>query len=158
MVILRDHKPLLGILGEDRPVPKVVPPRMLRWILTLSGYEYTLKYRVGDLMAHADAMSRLPSSSAPNSRIPELGEIVMLLETLDASAVGVKDIIKWTCVDPVVSKVYDFCVNSWPLQQEDEFLGDLKCYYHCCHELCVENGCVLRGKELSYHRKGDKVF
>ena len=148
MVILTDHKSLFGILGEDRPVPKVVPPRMLRWILTLSGYEYTLKYRTGDLMAHADAMSRLPSSSAPNARIPELGEIVMLLEILDASAVGVKDIIKWTRADPVVSKVYDFCVNGWPLQQEDEFLGDLKCYYRCCQELSVENGCVLRGNRV----------
>ena len=62
MVILTDHKPLLGILGEARSVPKVVPPRMLHWILTTSGYEYTLKYRAGDLMAHADAMSKLPSS------------------------------------------------------------------------------------------------
>ena len=148
VTILTDHKPLVGLLGEEKPVPKVIPPRMLRWIITLSGYEYTLKYRAGDLMAHADAMSRLPSIATHIPQIPELGEMVMLLETLKTSTVGVKDIIRWTRADPVTCKVYDYCLNGWPVQLEDEVHSDLRFYYRCRNELSVENGCVLRGNRV----------
>ena len=47
----------------------------------------------------------LISSIAPG--IPEQGEVVMLLETLDNYAVVVKNIVKWTYCDPVIPKVYD---------------------------------------------------
>lgn len=39
-----DHKPLLGLLAADKPIPESCSPRILRWALYLSGYDYTLKY------------------------------------------------------------------------------------------------------------------
>ena len=38
-IIHTDHKPLLGLLGEERSLPAMASPRMQRWAITLSGYE-----------------------------------------------------------------------------------------------------------------------
>ncbi|KAM7312551.1 uncharacterized protein ISCGN_009456 [Ixodes scapularis] len=45
-----DHKLLLGLLAADKPIPELCSPRILRWALFLSGYDYTLKYRPGGQM------------------------------------------------------------------------------------------------------------
>lgn len=43
--IVTDHKPLLGILGEDKPIPEMTSPRLVRWALFLSNYDYQLEHR-----------------------------------------------------------------------------------------------------------------
>ena len=43
-LIRSDHKPLLGLLGERKPIPIMASPRMVRWALMLSGYSYRLEY------------------------------------------------------------------------------------------------------------------
>ncbi len=42
-----NHKPLLGLVGEDRCIQIMTPPRMQRWTLTLPGYQYKLMYIPG---------------------------------------------------------------------------------------------------------------
>ncbi|GFS16096.1 polyprotein [Elysia marginata] len=36
VVIYTDHKPLLGLLGENKPIPQTASARVIRWALTLS--------------------------------------------------------------------------------------------------------------------------
>ena len=45
--IMTDHKPLLGLFSEHKCVPPLASGRIQRWALTLSAYEYVLKYRRG---------------------------------------------------------------------------------------------------------------
>lgn len=45
--ILTDHKPLLGLLAEDKKIPQMAASRIKRWALTLSAYNYTLAHRQG---------------------------------------------------------------------------------------------------------------
>ncbi len=40
-----DHKPLLSLLSEQRAVPPLASARIQRWALTLSMYDYTLKFK-----------------------------------------------------------------------------------------------------------------
>ena len=59
-VMYTDHKPLLGLFAEDCALPTRAAARVLRWALTLSGYNYDLKYRPGEEHGNADFLSRLP--------------------------------------------------------------------------------------------------
>ena len=40
-----DHKPLITLLNETKTVPVQATPRILRWALSLSTYEYDIKIR-----------------------------------------------------------------------------------------------------------------
>ena len=42
---ITDHKPLLGLLKEDRPTSPQASTRIKRWSLFLSSYEYTLSFQ-----------------------------------------------------------------------------------------------------------------
>ncbi|RWS18871.1 uncharacterized protein B4U80_08613 [Leptotrombidium deliense] len=37
--IVTDHKPLLALLGENKPIPEVVSPRVIRWAIRLSAFK-----------------------------------------------------------------------------------------------------------------------
>ncbi len=43
--LVTDHKPLLGLLKENVSVSAQASPRVKRWSLFLSGYEYSLVFR-----------------------------------------------------------------------------------------------------------------
>ena len=58
--ITTDHKPLLGLLGEGKPLPQLGSARMLRWALLMQGYKYKLTYKPGKTNQSADCLSRLP--------------------------------------------------------------------------------------------------
>ena len=42
--IRSDHKPLMGILAEDKQIPAMTAARLQRWPLILAGYDHTLVY------------------------------------------------------------------------------------------------------------------
>ena len=53
--------------------------RMQRWALTLSSYEYELRYRKGTDQGNCDALSRLPLQDCPDS-VPIPGDVLLLCE------------------------------------------------------------------------------
>lgn len=55
-----DHQPLWAIFGDKKDVPAVAANRLQRWAVILSMYDYTICYRKGSEMRHADGLSRLP--------------------------------------------------------------------------------------------------
>nr|XP_037270564.1 uncharacterized protein K02A2.6-like [Rhipicephalus microplus] len=74
-----DHKPLLGLLGANKPVPLQVSPPVVRWALKLSAYKYELVYKPGKQLGHADALSRLPLPT-DTTALPRPAEIFLLEE------------------------------------------------------------------------------
>ncbi|RXN33959.1 putative protein K02A2.6-like protein [Labeo rohita] len=58
--ICTDHKPLIFLFGEKKPIPQLSSSRVQRWALLISAYEYTMVYKSKDSHANADARSRLP--------------------------------------------------------------------------------------------------
>ena len=76
-----DHKPLLGLLGEDKPTSPQASARVRRWALYLSLFKYTLKFRRTSAHSNADALSRLPLPIEPAvAKVPP--ELVLLTEHL----------------------------------------------------------------------------
>ena len=143
VTILTDHKPLLGLFGEGRPIPDKASSRVIRWAITLSGYDYELKYRRGS-DNNADALSRLPLSEKPTS-VPIPADVLAVLSLLDSSPITCVDIAKATENDPVLSRVLQFIMNSWPESDTDP---DLKPFMSRRNEISVDNGCLLWGSRV----------
>ena len=55
-----DHKPLQGILTEEKRIPQLAALRLQRWAVILSGYNYTLKYKTERSNTSAGCLSRFP--------------------------------------------------------------------------------------------------
>ena len=116
--LVTDHKPLLGLLGEDKPTPPQASARICRWALYLSLFEYTLKFRRTLAHSNADALSRLPLPVEPAiTQTPP--ELVLLAEHLASSPVTAEQIRAGTQRDPVLSQIVLFLQQGWPRIQED---------------------------------------
>ena len=100
-VLITDHRPLLGLFNEQRPIP-ARSTRIQRWALTLAGYDYIIRHRSGYVHENCDALSRL-SLSTQHAKTPASAEYVQLIEQLDDSLVTSIHIRNWTQRDPVLS-------------------------------------------------------
>ena len=89
--LITDHKPLLGLFGESKPISSQASVRVRRWTLYLSLFEYTLKFRRTTAHSNADALSRLPLPVEP-AVVQTPPELVLLAEHLDDSPVTVEQI------------------------------------------------------------------
>ena len=111
--LVTDHKPLLGLLKEDRAVSSQASARIKRLSLFLANYEYKLVFRRTTAHANADALSRLPLQGDP-SKVVEEPELVLLAEHLSDSPVTARDISIWTRRDPKLSRVLMHIQKGWP--------------------------------------------
>ena len=107
-IIQSDHKPLEKLLHEKNKLSHMASPRIKRWSLDLSAYDYSWKYQSGKNMCHADAMSRLPLNDSERDEVPLPAEVVFLLQTLDYSSITSEQIRIMTRRNPVLSKILDY--------------------------------------------------
>ena len=59
-VLQTDHKPLLGLFQEDRPIPPMASGCIQCWALLLASYDYQLQFKSGSNNGNADVLSWLP--------------------------------------------------------------------------------------------------
>ena len=144
--IKTDHKPLEGLLSEKKGIPSQAAPRIQRWALTLSAYEYKYKisYKAGKSNCNADGLSRLPLPVMPDSA-PLPGETILLMEHLEGTPVHSGHIKEWIKRDPVLSQVLRYTLEGWPKTANSE---ELTPYYTKRTELSVEDGCILWGTRV----------
>lgn len=148
--IRTDHRPLLGIIGNNKQTPEILSPRMLRWSIILSAYSYTLTYHPGKSIANADALSRLPLTS-PEVDIPAAPEVLML-ECSPEVPLSSKMIAKLSIRDPLLSRVLNFALKGWPDKLPDEF----KPYWVRRNEISTYKDCVLWGNRVIVPTGGRK--
>ncbi|KAJ8023976.1 hypothetical protein HOLleu_36568 [Holothuria leucospilota] len=151
--IYTDHKPLLGLFGEGREIPKMASARIVRWALKLSAYNYELKYKSGSTHQNADALSRLPVKQV-EGEVPIPGDVIMLLEYISNSPITARDIKTWTRRDPVLSKVYYFVQNGWDDECMDE---ELLPYFKRKLELSTQDGIIMWGSRVVVPPQGRKA-
>ena len=137
------------LFDSSRAIPQLASARLQRWALILSAYDYTISYRPGDDHANADSLSHLPLPEPP-VKTPQPADIILLMETLQASPITAKDIRQWTDKDPLLSKVRTLVLQGWKHGEEEE----MKQFNRRSSELSVENGCVLWGNRVIIPRKG----
>ena len=105
--LVTDHKPLLGLLGENKLTSPQASARIRRWALYLSMFEYTLKFCRTAAHSNADALSCLPLPVEP-AIVQTLPELVLFTEHLENSPVTAEQIRARTRHDPVLSQVVQF--------------------------------------------------
>ena len=149
VTIVTDHKPLLGLFGEEKALPEHASARVQRWAVILSAYSYELKHISGS-QNDADVLSRLPLSSVKET-IPDIDietpmEIHELFNLVDKTPLNVSDIQNETQNDPLLSVVLKKILSGW----SDEYMKDesLKPFYVRRHELSCESGCILWGVRI----------
>ena len=142
--LITDHKPLLGLFNPKKPIPEMASGRIQRWSLMLQAYSFDLYHRSGKSLGAADALSRLPLPSMPES-VPVCAEWVHLVDVLDSAPVTSQEISKWTSKDPVLSQVLVYLDYGWPTTTDDE---DLKPFMQRKDELSTQHGCVLWGSRV----------
>ena len=138
--LVRDHKPLLGLLKEDLATPLQASARIKRWSLFLSNYEYTLVFRNTTAHANTDALSRLPLPEEPVKTFTD-PELVLLAEHLSVTA---NDIRTWTRRDQELSRVLQYVQQGWPSEGD----AGLEPYSSRQLELSSFDGCVLWGSRV----------
>ena len=139
-----DHKPLLSLLGENRGIEQLNAPRMVRWALLLSAYNYRIRYIPGQKNLIADALSRLPHRTTADATNEVPVEFVHLLQRLDSSPTSSMEVRRETDRDPVLSQVKRMMLHGWPIKVTEE----LRPYFNCRSELSLHEGCILRGSRI----------
>ena len=111
--IITDHKPLLGIIGENKHLPAHSVSRIQRWALLLCGYNYKLLNKCGNDIPHADCLSRLPLDNVND----ETSQIINTIHInhLRHSPVSSKEVAIYTRRDPVMSKIIDYLIMVGPI-------------------------------------------
>ena len=104
--IYSDHKLLRHIFAESRPIPTLASACTQRWALTMSAYNYDIKYKPGKYISNADMSSRLPLPEFPTT-VPLPGETIFLMDTLESTSVNATRIKNWTNNDAVLARVCD---------------------------------------------------
>ena len=100
-MIYSDHKPLESNLNPQKHLSTTASDWTQRWVLTLSAYDFKIKYKLGSQL-------------------------------------------KWTAVDPVLSRVLDYVLYGWPSSVGEEFQP----YFKKKLELSVEDKCLLWGNRI----------
>ena len=112
--LVTDHKPLLGLLAEDKPIPAMKAARIQRSALTLSSaYEYSPAYRPGTNNANADCMSHLPLEGQESSVV---ANYVFILELCHAP-VTAEDVYAATRRDSVISSLVNQVLKGSELSE-----------------------------------------
>ncbi len=150
-MIQSDHKPLEGLLHQDKAIPVLASSRIQRWALTLQAYNYSFEYRPGKSIDHADALSRLPLPTV-QAEPPVPGDTVMLLETLEKFPVTAREIGMWTEKDRTLSRVKKYLLYGWPdkadFKKLDEDVAHIQPYFSRRDELSLQGECILWGSRV----------
>ena len=146
-VIRTDHKPLLGLIGERKPLPEMVSSRMMRWALLLGAYNYHLEFMPGAKQGHCDGLSRLPLPNRTD-KPPTPAEVVNMLQFLDSTPVTVTQIRLWTSRDPVLSAVFKYTQSGWPASSASAMPTEFRPYQQRIGELSCQDGCLLWGSRV----------
>uniref|UniRef100_A0A5S6QW21 RNA-directed DNA polymerase n=1 Tax=Trichuris muris TaxID=70415 RepID=A0A5S6QW21_TRIMR len=142
--IYTDHQPLLGLLSKGKPIRDCASPRMLRWSLWLSNFDYELRYRPGKQMGGADALSRLPLPYNEREIEPQPPE-VFLLEIEPHGPFSPADIAQATDSDPTLTQVRAWVTNGWP---NGKLLPPFSVFNQHRQSMSVQKNCVLFGNRV----------
>lgn len=142
-----DHLPLLKILG-DKPIAEL-SPRLQRFRLRLTSFDYTIIHVAGKYLHTADVLSRAPVSKTSEDLIGEyeLGlAIVAQFKALPMSDLLLDEVRRVQELDDVSYILKEYIRQGWPKKKNlDE---DLLPFYSYRGELIVEDNLIMKGNRV----------
>jgi hypothetical protein len=150
--LVTDHQCLQYIFGPKKGIPAMAAAKLQRWAIVLSAYSYDIVYKTGKLLAHADALSRLPLSEVESAELssdvsPALILQVKVLDQAEDNQVPItaRDVAKATGLDPILSQVLGYVQHGWPSHVDNE---NLKPYLSRRRELSIDKQCITWGNRV----------
>ena len=134
--IFTDHKPLLGLFAEHKPIPSLDAAMVQCWALFLAAYK--LEYRAGSLNGNADCLSHLPLGAQEQDVAPSTNRVHMM--NLVDGPVTVAAVRSEMRQEPILIRVYDYTMKGWSSYASIE---TLKPYFSKREELTCEDGAII---------------
>ncbi|XP_063694604.1 uncharacterized protein K02A2.6-like [Bolinopsis microptera] len=147
-----DHKPLEILLDSKKQIPEMGTSRIIRWALTLSHYDYTIKFRPTEKHCNADFCSRYPLPAEKEDLEPEPTTVFATYMDQEKPLLNSQLIAQHSAKDHVIANVM-YCIkegwNKWKEKVESvpENATD-SAYYTRRDELSIEKGCLLWGHRV----------
>ena len=138
--VITDHKPLLGLFGENKAIPEHASARVQRWALILAAHSYSLEYKPGSTN-EADVLSRLPVHKGQRQTTQTPKEIQELFQLIEKTPLDYKQIAQETIKDETLKQVYNKVLTGWAGESNEA----LKPFHTRKDELSIEKGCILWG-------------
>ena len=113
-----DHKPLITLCGEHKPVPQMASSRVKRWTLLLAAYDYTIEFIPGKENYCADYLSRNPVDGKPTSEEKETVQVLFTQEEVIKADVVAAETRK----DPLLKKVLHYTRHGWVDNPTEELM------------------------------------
>ena len=138
-----DHKPLIPLLGTKNL--DSLPPRVLRFRLHLSRFEYQIGHVPGKYLYTADTLSHAPMQCTEPHNLQEEADLLMEISVqhLPVSSQRIDELTKAQAADSVCSTLISYCDSGWP----DKHLlrTELKPYWKWKGQLTTHNNLLLYG-------------
>ena len=148
-----DHKPLVPLLGTmslDR-----LPPRILRFRLRLTRFDYKISHVPGKLLYTADTLSRAPVTPAGENDKNEESATESFVEAFISYLPANEDRLdayrRAQQEDPICSEVMTYVMQGWPTR--NKIKGDLARYWTERGELSTHDNLLLYGSRIVVPKK-----
>uniref|UniRef100_A0A1Y1KC72 Reverse transcriptase domain-containing protein n=1 Tax=Photinus pyralis TaxID=7054 RepID=A0A1Y1KC72_PHOPY len=148
LIFETDHKPLVQILPTKNLDDLSI--RLQRFRMRLMRYNYSVRYIQGKKLVIADALSRAPNTSQKliDHQLTEVVEqfVHSVIKQIPVRDKFLKKIIDEQSADPILQKVKEFCVTSWP--EKSKLMLELIPYYQYRYELSFNEGLLVKGARI----------
>ena len=138
--VFTDHKPLISIF--QKPLVKA-PKRLQNLLLRAQQYDFSIKYKPGNEIPFANALSRAPTDK-PGA------EERMIVNNLTMHPIKDRRLLEIrskTLEDPTTKILTEVIATSWP--SDKRLLPDsLKPFFNYMDELTAQDGLILRGQRI----------
>ncbi|KAI8516719.1 hypothetical protein Bbelb_053000 [Branchiostoma belcheri] len=135
-----DHKPLEQI---DRKNLTKAPARLQRLLLRIQEYDYHLKYKPGNEMLVADALSRL----SPSEKEEMAGLKVQIHHLVNVTTTKLEQIQEETSKDEELQTLAQTITRGWP-EKRSEVQPLIREYWTIRDDISIENGILLAGSRI----------
>lgn len=142
-----DHKPLVPLLGMKHL--DSLPPRVLRFRLRLSRFDYSIEHVPGKHLYTADTLSRAPKpSTGADTNLEELAELAMeaCIAHLPANRDRLCEYEDEQNSDPLCSVVIKYWRTGWP--GKPQINESLSPYWEARGNLTLRENLLLHGTRI----------
>ena len=137
----------LVFLFSTTPLDRI-PPRILRFRLRLTNFNYTIQHVPGKSLFTADALSRAPKVSQPSGEeyfdTKFLIRAIVALLPINADRLGSYRMAQKD--DNICCNCIEFCQKEWPTKHQGN--GDLALYWRERGQLTVCDGLLLHDTRI----------
>ena len=141
-----DHKPLIPLLGKANL--DSLPPRILRFRLHLSRFDYSISHVPGKLLYTADTLSRAPITSSSDcfDNMDMESFLHAIVSSLPLNPDRLEVYRQAQKADPIFPQIIVYCNQGWPGRHRIE--EKYRSYWKVRSELSIVDDLLLFGTRI----------